>query len=102
MAFQVLIVLEQKLSWEQQQQQQLALDLQVKCDLIRPPVVAGHTAVVARILGFHCADDEAAVAMDTAATIHQNRAGGPISAAERKKKKEKKLGLWWKILVLHT
>lgn len=72
------------------QQQQLALDLQVKCDLIRPPVVAGHTAVVARVLCFHCADDEAAVAMDTAATIHQNRGGSSVSAGEEKKKKAKK------------
>ncbi len=60
----------------------LTLDLQVERDLIWPPVVAGHTAVVPRILCFDCADDEAAVAMDTTATIHQYRCRSSISAVK--------------------
>lgn len=67
----------------------LALDLQVECDLVGAPVVAGHTAVVPRILGFHCADDEAAVSVDAPATIHQDGRGRSISA---ERKTETRLG----------
>ena len=61
----------------------LALDLQVECDLVGPPVVAGNAAVVPRILCFHRADDEAAVAMDTTATIHKDECGSAVSAGDR-------------------
>lgn len=59
----------------------LALDLQVERDLVRAPVVAGHAAVVPRVLGFHGADDEAAVGVDAAAAVHQDVGGGPVGAA---------------------
>lgn len=62
----------------------LALDLQVERDLVRAPVVAGHTAVVPRILCFHRADDEAAVGVDAAAAVYQDVGGRPVGA-ERKK-----------------
>ena len=69
------------------------LNLQVECDLIRAPVVARHTAVVPRILGFHRPNNETAVAMDTASSIHQNRGRGSIGAerkTERERKRERK------------
>lgn len=62
----------------------LALDLQVERDLVRAPVVAGHAAVVARVLGFHRADDEAAVGVDAAAAVHQDVGGGPVGAERRR------------------
>ena len=38
------------------------LNLQVEDDLIRAEAVTGYTGVVPRVLGFHCADHQAAVA----------------------------------------
>lgn len=61
----------------------LALDLQVERDLVRAPVVAGHAAVVPRILSFHRADDEAAVGVDAAPAVHQDVGGGPVGAESR-------------------
>lgn len=58
----------------------LALDLQVERDLVRAPVVAGHAAVVSRILGLHRADDEAAVGVDAAPAVHQDVGGRPVGA----------------------
>ena len=58
----------------------LALDLEIESNLIWPPVVAGHTAVVPRIFCFHCADDEASIAMDTTTTVNQDICGCSVGA----------------------
>lgn len=55
------------------------LNLQVKNDLVRLKAVTGHTSVVPRILCFHCANNKAAVAMDTPSAIDHNRRWGPIA-----------------------
>jgi len=56
------------------------LDLQVEDDLVRSEAVARHAGVVPRILGFHRADDQAAVAVDTAPAV--DRHGGRGAVAE--------------------
>lgn len=68
------------------------MDLQVERDLVRAPVVAGHAAVVPRILSFHRADDEAAVGVDAAAAVHQDVGGGPVGAAAQRRGEEKRGG----------
>lgn len=46
------------------------MNLEVESDVVVSPAVTGHAAVVPRILGFHSADDEATVAVDTAAAVN--------------------------------
>ena len=55
------------------------LNLQVEDDLIRAEAVTGHTGVVPRVLGFHCADHQAAVAMDTAPAVNHSRGGASVA-----------------------
>lgn len=69
------------------------MNLQVKSDFIGAPVVAGHTAVVPRILSFHSADDEATVAMDAPTAVHQDRSRGPIRAGRGGKEKYRNMTL---------
>ena len=57
----------------------LTLDLQVQDDLVRPKAVTGHAGVVPRILGFHRADDQAAVAVDTASAVNHDRCWGSVA-----------------------
>lgn len=46
------------------------MNLEVESDVVVSPAVASHATVVPRILCFHSADDEATVAMHTAATVN--------------------------------
>lgn len=64
------------------------MNLQVKDNLFGTKAIAGHTGVIPRILGFHCADDEAAITVDTATAIDDNRRRASI--AETHSHKEKK------------
>lgn len=57
----------------------LTLNLQVEDDLVRPKAVTGHTSVVPRILGFHCANDKAAITVDTPPAVNHNRCWGSIA-----------------------
>lgn len=49
------------------------LNLQVEDNLLQSKTVTGCTCVVPRILSFHCADNKAAVTMDTAPRVNHNR-----------------------------
>lgn len=58
------------------------MNLQVEDDLVRPKAVTGHTSVVPRILGFHGADNQAAVTVDTASAVNHNRCRGTIAETQ--------------------
>lgn len=55
----------------------LTLHLKVQSYFVRPPIIAGDTRVVPRILCFHGLNDEAAIAMDTAPSINNCRGRAP-------------------------
>ena len=58
------------------------LNLKVKSDVIVSPAVAGHAAVVPRILCFDSADDEATVAMHTATAVDLDWSRGAVATRD--------------------
>lgn len=71
---------------QRRNQGSLTLDLQVECDLVWPPGVGGHTAVIPRVLCFHCTNDEASITVEATAAVHCDRRGGPVGAGETKRR----------------
>lgn len=60
----------------------LTLNLQVEDDLVWTKAIAGHTSVIPRILRFHCANNKAAISMDTPPAVYHNRSRGSIAGTQ--------------------